>query len=373
MAQIKRRGSNIYQIAVFLGRDQRGKRIIRYETFYGTKTQAQRRAAELEVDLRRRSGPRTSAMTVGVYLEKWLNRIRNSVSENAYEGYRWHVRRLLPFIGHLPLYGLCAVDLQDGLAELTGAAATVKNIYGTLRTAMRQAVAWGILAVDPTVGLRTPRVPKAERRVLSAGELVRLLDAARSFKHYPVIRVLAIGGMRLGEALGLIWQDVDFSAGKVSVRRSVNTRKRRSKPDTKTPGSRRTIPLDQETLKILKTLKAGQERARVKPIKMRDVLVFHADNDPMLPVRDDAVRRTLKRALKKAGLPHIRVHDLRHTAGSLLVAAGVPMPVVADFLGHSSPATTAAVYAHAVSRKVNVTDALPDQSGKCQPGVKKTR
>jgi integrase len=147
--------------------------------------------------------------------------------------------------------------------------------------------------------------------------------------------------------LGLTWQDIDFSDGTVVVRRSVDTRNRRVKPDTKTSSSRRTIPLDADTLTLLRAMYSELIRSKLKPINIRD----HADHDFKLPVRDDSVRRTLNRALKKAGLPHIRVHDLRHTAGSLLVAAGVPMPTVADFLGHSSPATTASVYAHAIIDK----------------------
>ncbi|MFZ5591215.1 MAG: site-specific integrase [Bacillota bacterium] len=182
--------------------------------------------------------------------------------------------------------------------------------------------------------------------------------------------LLAVTGMRLGEALGLQWNDVDWEKGTVTVQRSVNVQKREVKPDTKTAGSRRTLPLDAETLNVLQQLYTREKKGKVQSLQ-RNTLVFHAENDPSRPLREKAVRLTLARALAAAGLPHIRVHDLRHTAGSLLVAAGVPLPTVAEFLGHSSPATTAAVYAHAVGRKVNVADVLPDSQANSQTRIRK--
>ncbi|WP_166512334.1 tyrosine-type recombinase/integrase [Desulfallas thermosapovorans] len=366
MAQVKRRGVNKYQISVYLGRDENGKRIFHYETFHGTKTQAQYRAAELEVEMKRRTGPRNAAMMVDEYLHFWLKRIQNSVDEGTYRTYTFHVKRLNPLVKNLPMYGVTALDLQDRLSGLSGLKPkTVKGIYGTLKTAMRQAVAWGILSIDPTVGLRAPRVPKAEKRVLEARELATLLEAAKNYKHHVIIRIIAITGMRLGEALALKWKDVDFGSGTVVVQRAVNTHKRELKPEPKTQSSRRTIPLDEETLMFLKDLK-NQLQERVGSKKIREVLVFYADHDINIPVRDNTVRRTLRRVLKSAGLPNITLHDLRHTAGSLLVAAGYPLPLVSSFLGHSSPATTTAVYSHAIGRGINVTDALHGCQADCR-------
>lgn len=104
----------------------------------------------------------------------------------------------------LKLSELTAFDLQEALAGLHGALKprTLKDLYNTLRTAMRQAVAWGLLASDPTAGLRVPRSPRQERRVLTRQELQAVLDAAKGYKYYLVIRLLALTGMRLGKVLG---------------------------------------------------------------------------------------------------------------------------------------------------------------------------
>lgn len=360
MAHIRKRGPNSYEIRVYLGRDNQGKKKYLTETFRGTKGQAQRRAAELEVLHRPRvAGPVRAAVTLGEYLEnRWLPAVRDAVSERTWETYTWHVKRLLPAVGHLPLYGLTAGDLQEALKALEGAPLTRKKIIGTLKTALRRAVAWGLLPADPTEGLLLPRTPRKKYRVLNKEEWVRLLEAAKGLKHYPLIRLLAVTGMRLGEALGLKWADVDFDRGTITVRRSVDVRKRRFKPEgdeTKTPASERTIRLDRETLEVLAALKREQIRGRVAFLRQEEALVF---GDGTRPVHEVKVRLALKRALKRAGLPDIRPHDLRHTVASLLLDAGIPVTTVADLLGHSTPATTTSLYAHAVRGGRSAADIL---------------
>ncbi|HAG07015.1 MAG TPA: site-specific integrase, partial [Peptococcaceae bacterium] len=126
MAHVRRRGPNTYEIRVYLGRDAGGKKKYLIETFRGTRGQAQRRAAELEVLHRPRvSGPLKAAITLGEYLEKrWLPKAKAAVTERTGETYKWHVRRLLPAVGPLPLYGLTAGDLQDALESLQGSPVT---------------------------------------------------------------------------------------------------------------------------------------------------------------------------------------------------------------------------------------------------------
>ncbi len=352
MAQLRRKGPNYYLITVYLGRNAKGKKIFHNEAFRGTLPEARQRGAELEVGMKRRVGPASLSMTVGQYLETWLARIKHTVSERTYETYSWHVRRLQEVLSRAPMYNLTAFGLQEALAGLQQnlKPKTLKGIYGTLRTAMRQAIAWGLFTTDPTAGLRTPRSPRQERKVLTQQELQAVLDAAKNYKYYLVIRLLALTGMRIGEVLGLKWQDIDFKKEMLTIKRSADGRKRKLNPQTKTASSERTMKLDPETVSLLTAHKKMQ-----KVIPLKDNLIFSYNGRV---IRENAVRRTLNYALKKAGLDHMRVHDLRHTAGSLLLDAGYSFPVVAAFLGHSSPATTAAVYAHAVRKGGSMVDLL---------------
>jgi len=356
MAEIRKKGPNKFLILVFMGRDAEGKRIYERELFNGTESQAKKWASQWETELKKRLGPTSLAMTVGDYLEKkWLPGIKNSdsVSDRTHETYTYHVRRLKPLVGHLPMYNLNGMALQDALPKGCFGNVkpkTVKGFYGTLKTALKQAVAWGILIVDPTVGLRTPRVPKKKPKVLTIDELVRLLAAAKQYKYYLVIRLLALTGARLGEILGLHWSDVDFAKGTLTIMRAADVRHRKEKDDTKTEASPRTMKLDVETLTLL---------AAMKERKVMSVtgLIFHHEGRV---VREDAIRRTMNYALKRAGLEHTKLHALRHGAGSILLDEGKSLAAVSEFLGHSSTATTAAIYAHAVRQGESIANLLTE-------------
>ncbi len=354
MAQIRRRGPNRYLITVYVGRDAQGKKVFENETFYGTLPEARQRAAELEIG-KRKKGPRKLAGTVGEYLETWLKKVEGTVSRRTQESYAYHVKKMLPLLNNLQLYNLTAYELQGALAGLTGKPKTLKGTYGVLKTALRQAVAWGLLNTDPTAGLKSPRVPRREITVLTREELQRLLEAAREYKHHLIIRLLAATGARLGEILGLSWRDLDLEKGTATIRRAADLRYRELK-ETKTSSSQRTLPLDPETVALLKDFKKAQGKGKVTALRKGDALVFTAPDGR--PVREMAVRRTLNRILRTAGLDHIRIHDLRHTAASLLLEHGFSLASVAAFLGHSSTATTASIYTHAVRQGVGMNGVL---------------
>jgi integrase len=366
MAQIRKRGRESYLISIYLGKDARGKRRYYTETFRGTEKEARYRMAELEVKHRRPSGPKTAAMTMGEYLDRWLSNIEGTVAERTLETYTLQVKHLVAAAGPLALYGLTGFDLETRLKSYfktkSLAPSTIRCIYGVLRTALRRAKADGVIADDLAASLRPPKVARKGRRVLTSEELVRLLGAAREYKHGLVIRVLALTGLRLGEALGLAWQDVDFELKTLTVRQSVDVRVRKVNDRLKTDASRRVLVLDQETLALLAEHRREQGKSRVVNLQG---LVFRAEDGR--PVRAEIVRVTLRRALAKAGLARIRVHDLRHGAGSLLIDAGQPLASVSQFLGHSSTATTAAVYAHPVRRGASLAEVLKLEPSRKEP------
>ncbi|WP_066640163.1 site-specific integrase [Desulfolucanica intricata] len=167
--------------------------------------------------------------------------------------------------------------------------------------------------------------------------------------------MLAVTGIRLGEVLGLQWHDVDFENGTITIKRAVDCRNRYIK-ETKTTESVRTLLLDTETLAVLTVHKEQQIKKGNASLLKEDTLMFPASDGR--PLIEGAIRKTMNRVLKKAGLEHIRVHDLRHTAGSILLDEGVPLTTVSAFLGHSTPATTASVYAHAIRKGESIAKFL---------------
>ncbi|MDO7786378.1 tyrosine-type recombinase/integrase [Desulforamulus aquiferis] len=352
---IVKRG-NSYTISVYLGRDALGKKKYYYETFKGTPKEAKLKEAELKLKMARITAD--SNMTVDKYLDFWLEQVKlsESVQERTLETYAYHVAKLKPKLSELKLNKITTLKLQTRLNDLGDLAPhTVKGIFGTLRTALRQAMVWELLPKDYTVGLKTPRTPKKEREVLKLGELQLLLEVAKDYKHYPIIRLLSVTGMRIGECLGLKWKDIDFTTGKLTIKRAADSVNRQLKDDPKTETARRTIIIDKETLKVLMELRKNQEKSKISFLNIGEVLVFHEDGRV---VHHSAVRRTMNRVIKKARLHHIRLHDLRHTAGSLILDAGYAITTVSNLLGHSSPSTTAGIYAHAIRKGINVVDAL---------------
>lgn len=354
MAHIKERKPNVFTISVYLGKDQNGKKKFHYETFYGKPKAAQQRARILEANKDSLKGLANQEMTLTRYFDYWLDMIKGLVEERTWETYHWHIDKLKPLIGDLKLGELKVLTLQERMVFENLSARSIKGIFGTLRTAIRQAVVWELIDKDHTIGLKKPKVTHRIRRVLNPQELQALLESAKGYSHYAMIRLLAVTGMRLGEAAGLIWRDINFDKGTVTILRSADTRKRKRKDDPKNSSSYRSLLLDSQTVDALNELKKAKEKSKVTNIRFDEELVFQKNDRP---INGTMVRRALDRALKRAGLLHIRVHDLRHGYGSIMLEAGFDLASVSRGLGHSTPATTAAIYLHALRAGINLIDA----------------
>lgn len=352
MAQTRKRGDNSFQIIIFLGRDSDGKKKEHTETFYGTLSQARKYGAELELEMKEKIGPKNGIMTVGELLDLWLDDIKNTVYERTYEKYDYHVRKLKPIVGDLFLYTLTPFFLKQTLKEGIDTALadrTKKDLYATLRTALNAAAVWGLIKEDMMKGVKAPKVEHQERQVLNLNELKVFIDTAKEYKHYLVLRILALTGLRIGEALGLKWQDVNFDLKTVHIVRSANTKQRKLK-DTKTSNSPRILDMDDETMDELKKLK----KSLGTKAQSQD-LVFQSEDGRI--VKYNAIRKTKERVLIKSGLHHVRLHDLRHGVGSLMLADGRPLTEVASALGQK-PGTTAQTYSHALRKGMSIASLL---------------
>ena len=149
--------------------------------------------------------------------------------------------------------------------------------------------------------------------------------------------------MRRGEVLGIRWNDVDLDARRLSVRRSVTcTGYQVHINPTKTRTSRRTVDLDPRTVNVLAEWRAAQDRE----LGERDPIGTVFTRPTGQPPHPHVLSQTFNRLQRTAGVPRIRLHDLRHTHATLLLKAGVPLKVVSERLGHSTPAFTMAVYQH---------------------------
>lgn len=313
----------------------------------------------------------STRLTVGQHMGEWLDGLRLSPSTVA--SYRKNVRlHVEPHIGGMRLDQLTGTRLTalyrmletEGRADGEGGLAprTVRYVHTIVHAALKAAVRDGRLAVNPADKAVPPSAREAaspEMHTWSSEELRAFLDWSERTNDELHIAwlLLAMTGMRRGEALALRWRDIDFDAATLSVRRSVTVVKTKGAGETLvvgTPksGKARVIDVDPETLGKLRSYRA-QLASVLLSLGRDDALVLGTiEGDARHPERFSRTfgyRLTAARkALGEDTLPDIRLHDLRHTHATLLLRAGVHPKIVSERLGHSKVSITLDVYSHAV-------------------------
>jgi len=237
------------------------------------------------------------------------------------------------------------VDGKGGLS-----ARTVLYHHRILSEALSHAVKMGILVRNVAEAVDPPRPEHKTMTTMAAEDIPKFLLTSRSTPYHVLFCTGLFTGMRLGELLALRWCDVDLDLASLSVVQALYKRRgvcRMIEP--KSPHSRRSIALSPVPALLLRQHKAQQEAERILlGISLNDAdLVFaHPNGSPLDP---GTVAHTFTKVLTRAGLPHIRFHDLRHTHATLMLKAGVHPKIVQERLGHGSIAVTLDTYSHVVS------------------------
>jgi integrase len=270
-----------------------------------------------------------SKMTVAALLKEWLEDTNDTVSYRTWVNHRGIVRlHLEPAIGSERLARLTPKDVHDlhrsklaeGLSPVR-----VRKIHVTLNCALKDAVRWQYIPRNPATIVTPPQERQREINVLLPEQVKRLLNAARGDRLECAYVLAAVCALRISEVAGVRWDDIDLGAGTLKIRRTVW--RNRVNP-TKTRSSRRTLILPKIAIGVLK--RHGHDA---------DGWLLQTRNGN--PIDPSNIHYPWKRLLAKAGLPQsTRYHDLRGSAGSFLLAQGVPLPVVSRFLGHSNSSIT---------------------------------
>ena len=221
---------------------------------------------------------------------------------------------------------------------------TVQYLHSVLHRALKQALRWGLVPRNVTEAVDPPRVRKEEMRPLSPAEARKLLEAARADR-LEALYVLAVHcGLRQGELLGLRWKDIDLEAGTLQVRRTLSDG---TFTAPKTARSRRSVKLTAGAVEALKRHSARQadEMTRMGERYEDRGLIFASEVGTPLN-RHNLAHRSFKPLLKRAELPNIRFHHLRHTCATLLLSKGVHPKFVQELLGHATIAITLDTYSH---------------------------
>jgi integrase len=287
-------------------------------------------------------------ITLNEYLDRWLETaVRARVRQKTFQDYQGLLRRYVrPILGDRVLAGLRPLDLQTIYQQMTErslSARTVHYAHVVVKSAMQQAVRWRLLLENPADGLRVPQQPRNEMRALTVDQARMLLKASEGTKYGPVVAIALTTGMRPSEYLGLKWQDIDWARQTVSVVRSI--RRLNGEwcfSDSKRSRSRRPIKLQSWIVALLRNLQTKTSAQDLHP-EAHD-LVFRTQSGQ--PINADYLAKHFRSILDLAGVPRMRLYDLRHSAATIALAAGVSPKVVSEQLGHASTAFTLDTYAH---------------------------
>jgi integrase len=299
------------------------------------------------------------ALTFGAYLTgQWLPAKKLQLAASTYRGYERNVQRhILPALGRIGLRRLRSHHIEALYDQLLASSVeapalapkTVYEIHLVIRGCLADAVRRGLLSRNVALLARSPRlkaIPRTEAQSWTDTQLRQFLRTAAGHRLFPLLWVAAMTGMRRNEVLGLRWDDIDFVKRRLGLNRGLvaigyDLHETRGK----TRSSRRSIDLDTTTLDVLAGWRAFQhaEFAAVG-LEPDDGWVF-TDGEGQ-PIHPHALSQAFERIARRASVPVIRLHDLRHTHGSLLIKEGVPVKVVTERLGHANIAFTIETYQH---------------------------
>ena len=366
-----------YYYAVLNYTDSLGKRKTKWISTGLTVKGNKKRAEAILMDARRNFNPEEPKVMNGDilfadYMEKWLDIIKSSVAVPTFASYSTTVKKIVaPYFREkeVTLKNLTAKDIQEFyLRELERvSASSVIHYHANIHKALKYAVKIDLIDVNPADKVERPKKDRYVGSFYDADEVNALFEAAKGSKLELPILFGAFYGLRRSEAIGLKWDAIDFDQNTITIRHTVTScdldgkRILVASDTTKTKSSMRTLPLVPFMRERLLALKEEQEdnRRLCGRSYIKDYIGYVCVNEIGDLIKPHYVTESFPKLLKANGLRPVRYHDLRHSCASLLLANGVPMKQIQEWLGHSDFSTTANIYAHLdYSSKLTSADAM---------------
>jgi len=371
---IEKRGKNSYRLTVSEGFDLNGKPMIHRKTVHGTKKDAEVELAKFITEVQNGLVIDGKSLKFSEFTEIWKRDYGSKeLAPSTYKRYcRMLETRLLPYFGHfyinkikptdiMKFYDLLEKDTQLVRKKGNNGSKTKKPLSGKtilehhrlLRAMLHKAVYWQLIVANPAERVQPPKARKPKRRSYDDEQTKILLENLELLPNedtkYKVAIILTVfTGVRLGELMGLEWQDVDFKNGIISINRSsqyladmgVFTKV------PKTESSIREIAIPEFIVSLLEEYKLWYEEQKSIYSELwtnSDRLFVQADGKPMHP---STISKWFVKYVGQIGLPVINFHGLRHTNASLLVAQNIDIAVISARLGHAQISTTLDFYVH---------------------------
>ena len=371
---IEKRGKNSYRLTVSEGFDLNGKPMIHRKTVHGTKKDAEVELAKFVTEVQNGLVIDGKSLKFSEFTEIWKRDYGSKeLAPSTYKRYcRMLETRLLPYFGHfyinkirptdiMKFYDLLEKDTQLIRKKGNNGTKTKKPLSGKtilehhrlLRAMLHKAVYWQLIVANPAERVQPPKSRKPKRKSYDDEQTKILLEnlellSSKDTKYKVAIILTVFTGVRLGELMGLEWQDVDFKNGIISINRSsqyladmgVFTKV------PKTESSIREIAIPEFIISLLEEYKLWYEEQKSVYGELwtnSDRLFVQADGKPMHP---STISKWFVKYVGQIGLPVINFHGLRHTNASLLVAQNIDIAVISARLGHAQISTTLDFYVH---------------------------
>ena len=371
---IEKRGKNSYRLTVSEGFDLNGKPMIHRKTVHGTKKDAEVELAKFVTEVQNGLVIDGKSLKFYEFTEIWKRDYGSKeLAPSTYKRYCIMLEtRLLPYFGHfyinkikptdiMKFYDLLEKDTQLVRKKGNNGSKTKKPLSGKtilehhrlLRAMLHKAVYWQLIVANPAERVQPPKARKPKRRSYDDEQTKILLEnlellSSEDTKYKVAIILTVFTGVRLGELMGLEWQDVDFKNGIISINRSsqylsdmgVFTKV------PKTESSIREIAIPEFIISLLEEYKLWYEEQKSVYGELwtnSDRLFVQADGKPMHP---STISKWFVKYVGQIGLPVINFHGLRHTNASLLVAQNIDIAVISARLGHAQISTTLDFYVH---------------------------
>lgn len=371
---IEKRGKNSYRLTVSEGFDLNGKAMIHRKTVHGTKKDAEVELAKFVTEVQNGLVIDGKSLKFSEFTEIWKRDYGSKeLAPSTYKRYcRMLETRLLPYFGHfyinkikptdiMKFYDLLEKDTQLVRKKGNNGSKTKKPLSGKtilehhrlLRAMLHKAVYWQLIVANPAERVQPPKARKPKRKSYDDEQTKILLEnlellSSEDIKYKVAIILTVFTGVRLGELMGLEWQDVDFKNGIISINRSSQylTDMGVFTKVPKTESSIREIAIHEFIIFLLEEYKLWYEEQKSIYGELwtnSDKLFVQADGKPMHP---STISKWFVKYVGQIGLPVINFHGLRHTNASLLVAQNIDIAAISARLCHAQISTTLDFYVH---------------------------
>lgn len=364
---IRQRKDGRWEARYTVGRDPGTGKQVQRSVYGATQQEVRKKLAQLTAALDAGTYKEPCKMTVGQWLDIWSADYLGGVKPFTVVSYTGHIKNhLKPALGSVKLEALNAHTIQAFYNSLGAdqegkpglSPKTVKNIHGVLHKALQQAVKIGYLRFNPADACELPRAVRKELKPLDEEQSKAFLKAIQGHRYEMLYTVTLFTGMREGEALGLMWECVDFKKGTILINKQMQREKKKNGQYLLVPtknGKSRTITPAPWVMKLLRTQRAKQaeQQLRAGPMWEDSGLVFTNELGHHLAIH--TVYKDFKQIAASIGCPDARFHDLRHSYAVAAIRSGDDIKTVQGNLGHATAAFTLDVYGH-------VTDQMKRES-----------